>query len=173
MLCWFLVHSIVIQMNIYIHILFHSDLLQDIEHNFLCYTVRPCLSILVIFYCIINNYEISAKFLMGKFLFISIVYSVLLWKINKQNPQLDREIKSLGKNRVGRLERGTLMPCDNNSSAGKRKILFFNGKDSANEKPQTLGYCNSPCQLPFPLYKRALLAFPCWTLHAAHYDCRP
>ena len=159
---------------IYIHILFHSDLLQDIEHNFLCYTVRPYLSILVIFYCIINNYEISAKFNVKTFIhFLLIVYSVLLWKINKKNPQLDREIKSLGKNRVGSQEGGTLMPCDNDSSTGKRKILFFNGKDSANEKPQTLGYCNSPCQLLFPLYKRDLLAFPCWTLYAAHYDSRP
>ena len=38
---------------IYISILFHYSLLQDIEYGFLCYTVNPCyLSVLYIVVCI-------------------------------------------------------------------------------------------------------------------------
>ena len=48
-MCWFLLHSKVIQLYIYIYILFHYDLLQDIKYNSLGYAVGSfCLSILYV-----------------------------------------------------------------------------------------------------------------------------
>ena len=50
------------------------------------------------------------------------------------------KINKLQLNRVGRPERGALMPCkDGRAQQKEERFLFFPGKDSAaNEKPQTL-----------------------------------
>ena len=72
-------------------------------------------------------------------------------KKDKQKPQLNRD---------GRPEREALMPFDKNrAQQEKERILFFPGKDSANEKPWTLCFLQ-PSQLPFsPSIK--VFSFPC------------
>ena len=64
------------------------------------------------------------------------------------------------------------MPCDDSrAQQEEEKLLFFPGKDSANEKPWTLCLLQ-PCQLPFPLYKRVLLPLLCGDLYVACHGCR-
>ena len=49
---WFSCTSICVYVYILFHMLFHYDLPWDIEYGSLCYTVKPCLSILGILVCI-------------------------------------------------------------------------------------------------------------------------
>ena len=59
------------------------------------------------------------------------------------------------------------MPCkDSRAQQEEERLLFFLGKDSANEKPWTLCLLQ-PSQLPFPLYKTLLLPLPFRDLHVA------
>ena len=71
-------------------------------------------------------------------------------KVNKLKPQL---------NRVGRPGKDTLTPCnDSRAQREEERLRFFPGKDSANEKPQTLFLLQNPTLLFF-FYKA--FSFPC------------
>ena len=91
---------------------------------------------------------------------------VLVKKINKQKPQL---------NRAGRQEGGVLICCDKSRiQKGKERLLSFPRNKLANEKPLTLCLL-LPSQFinTFYLYKRIFLPLPCGDLHMAHHGCRP
>ena len=65
------------------------------------------------------------------------------------------------------------MPCkDSRAQQEEERLLFFPGKDLANEMPWTLCLLQ-PSQLPFPLYKNGLLPLTCKDLHMAFHGCKP
>ena len=74
-------------------------------------------------------------------------------KGGKSKKLINRNLKK------GRPEGGGLMPYDYSRAQHKAdRLLFFPGKDSANEKPWILCLLE-PSQVPFPSYK--VFSFPC------------
>ena len=60
-------------------------------------------------------------------------------------------------NKVGRPEGGALTPCEDSRAQKAERLFLFPGKDSVNEKPQTLYY--SPPTFLFLSIK--VFSFPC------------
>ena len=82
---------------------------------------------------------------------------------NKQKPQL---------NRVRKSEVGGLRSPTKSRAWQEKRLLFFPGKDSANEKPWTL--CSlQPSQLLFQSCKNILLSLPRRDLHVTCCGFRP
>ena len=63
------------------------------------------------------------------------------------------------------------MPWDNSrTQQEEERLLFFPGKDSANDKPSTL-FTIAPAN-SLPLFISILLPLLCWHLHVACHGCR-
>lgn len=100
--------------------------------------------------------------------FISLEFAyerAITYKIKKQKLQL---------NRVGRPERGALVPFeDSRAQQEEERLPLLPGKDSANEKPQRDSAYYNPPNSPFP----SMQVFSCpllwWDLHMACHGRRP